>query len=55
MTTMIKIFALAICIALLSSCAKVGSERWCAQLKDTPKAEWSLEDATNFSKHCLKF
>ncbi len=49
--------AVAITLAALSlsSCAKVGSERWCENMKDKPTVEWSIEDATNFAKHCVKF
>lgn len=49
------IFALAFAVTILSSCAKVGSERWCESMKETPKTEWSMDDAANFAKHCVKF
>jgi len=39
---------------LMSSCAsKVGSDAWCAKLKDTSKADWSLNDTKNYAKHCV--
>jgi DUF3012 family protein len=55
MTTVIKILPVVLCLMFLSSCAKVGSERWCDNLKEKPKVEWSVEDASNFAKHCVKF
>ncbi len=49
------------CIALsamillsLGGCApKVGSEKWCANLKAKPKGEWTLNEAENYAKSCI--
>ncbi|MDH5668844.1 MAG: DUF3012 domain-containing protein [Nitrospira sp.] len=47
--------ALIACIAFsLSACApEVGSERWCKNLKEKPKGDWSMNEAGNFTKHCI--
>ncbi len=38
----------------LSACApEVGSDKWCQQLKDKPKGDWSMNEATDFAKHCI--
>jgi hypothetical protein len=37
----------------LSGCTKVGSEAWCAKLKDTPKGDWTANEAADFAKHCI--
>lgn len=38
----------------LAACApEVGSDKWCQQLKDKPKGDWSLNEATDFAKHCI--
>lgn len=38
----------------LSACApEVGSERWCNNLKEKPKGDWSMNEAGNFAKHCV--
>ena len=55
MTTVWKTLSVILCVVFLASCAKVGSERWCNNMKEKPKVEWSIEDATNFTKHCVKF
>lgn len=48
-TTIIVMSAL-----LLSACApEVGSEDWCAALKEKPKGEWTANEAKDFAKHCL--
>ena len=43
------------CVSLfLSACApEIGSERWCNNLKEKPKGDWSMNEATNFTKHCI--
>lgn len=41
-------------VLLLAACsAEPGSERWCKQMKDTPKSEWSASDAGTYTKHCV--
>ncbi|MCW5212940.1 DUF3012 domain-containing protein [Desulfobulbus sp. TB] len=39
---------------MLSGCpAKVGSERWCQNMRDKPKTDWSGSEAVDFAKHCI--
>ena len=41
-------------IASLSGCApEVGSRKWCEKMEDTPKGDWSTNDATAYAKHCV--
>lgn len=40
-------------VIMLSGCAEVGSESWCADLKAKPKGDWSANEATDFAKHCV--
>jgi hypothetical protein len=40
-------------LLLLACAAPVGSAAWCKQMKAKPKADWSLNQATDFAKHCL--
>ena len=41
-------------LALLSACApEVGSERWCAQMKEKPKGDWTANEAADYTKHCI--
>ncbi len=55
MMKLIKVLSVVFCLTLVTSCAKVGSDAWCENMKETPKGEWSMDDATNFTKHCIKF
>jgi hypothetical protein len=49
---------LAILIALLAgACAackpEVGSDAWCKAMRDKPRGEWTLDEATDFAKSCI--
>jgi hypothetical protein len=40
----------------LTSCEPevgVGSDRWCEKMVDTPKSDWSVNDAKAFAQHCI--
>ncbi|MBU1236961.1 MAG: DUF3012 domain-containing protein [Gammaproteobacteria bacterium] len=55
---MIRIARIAIVVVAslfsLSACApEVGSDRWCANLKEKPKGDWSVNEATDYAKHCI--
>lgn len=41
-------------MVVLSACApEIGSEKWCTDMKEKPKADWSANEATDFAKHCI--
>jgi hypothetical protein len=40
-------------IANIHGIAEVGSEKWCGNLKEKPKGDWTANEATDFAKHCL--
>lgn len=49
-----KLVAIASCLTLLTACApEVGSEKWCKQLKEKPKGDWTANEAADYTKHCL--
>jgi len=49
-----RITLVAVVALSLSACApEVGSERWCNNLKEKPKADWSVNEAGNYAKHCV--
>jgi hypothetical protein len=50
--------ALAVCGAAFAlftiACSlQVGSEAWCEKLAETPKGDWSANEAADYAKHCL--
>lgn len=50
-----KIFLVAVlAVVVLNSCApKVGSPEWCAKMEEKPKGDWTLNDAKDYTKHCV--
>ncbi|GAC17421.1 DUF3012 domain-containing protein [Paraglaciecola arctica] len=51
MKKLIGVFAVAL---FLSGCApEIGSEEWCADMKEKPKADWTASEGTDFAKHCI--
>ena len=39
---------------VVSACApEVGSDKWCEQLKEKPKGEWTANEMGDFTKHCI--
>jgi len=32
---------------------EVGSDAWCEKMKETPKGDWSANDAADYAKNCL--
>lgn len=38
----------------LNSCApEIGSEKWCADMKEKSKVDWTATQAKDFAKHCI--
>ncbi len=43
-----------ISLILLSACApEVGSEKWCSQMKEKSKGDWTANELTDYAKHCI--
>lgn len=44
-------------LALLGAVAacspQVGSDAWCEALEKKPKADWSMNEAGDYTKHCV--
>ncbi len=39
---------------MLTACApEVGSEKWCALMKEKQKGDWTANEAADFAKHCI--
>lgn len=49
-----KILLLSLLITQLIACsAEVGSDRWCENLEEKPKGEWTANEAADYAKHCV--
>ena len=52
--TLAASLAAALFASTLFSCTpEVGSKAWCEQMKETPKGDWTGNEAVDFTKHCL--
>ena len=41
-------------ITLLAACSPdIGSEEWCADLKEKSKGDWTVNETKDYAKHCL--
>jgi hypothetical protein len=48
------VFILAMAVAVaLAGCDRVGSEAWCKKQDEKPKSEWSLLEASDYTKYCV--
>jgi hypothetical protein len=45
--------ALFLVLSLTACAPEVGTEAWCEGMKDTPKGEWSANDAKAWGKYCM--
>lgn len=49
-------FALSIALlagALVACKPEVGSEAWCKAMRDQPRGDWTVNEATEFAKSCV--
>lgn len=57
MNTLIKTLTVVIglgFVVAVSGCApEVGSDKWCASLKEKPKGDWTSNELGDFAKHCV--
>jgi len=45
---------LAAVMAFGTACSpEVGSEAWCKQMKEKPKADWTANEAAEYAKSCV--
>jgi len=40
-------------IPLWGCVPEVGSDQWCANLKEKPAGDWSMNEAADYTKHCI--
>lgn len=37
---------------LIACTPEIGSDKWCANMKEKPKADWTANEAIDYTKHC---
>ena len=54
MTKTLVFLLMLVLVSVLAACApEVGSDAWCEDMVETPKGDWSANDATEFAKSCV--
>jgi DUF3012 family protein len=54
MKTSIRLLSVYLFLTLLSACApEIGSEKWCDQMKEKSKGDWTANEIADFTKHCI--
>ena len=49
-----KIIVVVTACWLLSACSpEIGSEKWCKNLEEKPKGEWTANEAKDYTKNCI--
>ena len=52
--SLIRTIAMLSFVCLLAACEpEVGSEQWCSMMQDTPRGDWSANEALDYGRHCL--
>ena len=54
MKTQIRLLIGIISLMFMAACApEVGSDKWCAMMKEKPSGDWTANEAADFTKHCI--
>lgn len=49
-----RLIALIASVLFLSACSvEPGSEKWCAQMEEKSKTEWTFDEGKTYASHCL--
>ena len=47
------VLATAMFVIIAACSPEVGSEDWCNDMKEKDKANWTVNEAKDFAKHCV--
>ena len=47
------LFMTFLAIQLVACGPEIGSEKWCENLEDKPKGDWTANEAVDYTKHCI--
>lgn len=53
MNKMYALLTLLSVLGLVACSPEVGSEKWCSQLDAKDKGDWTMNEATDYTKYCL--
>ncbi len=53
LSTIGTVAALAAALFLAACEPEVGSARWCSMMEETPRGDWTANQALDYGRHCL--
>jgi len=54
MKRVLSVAAAIVALAALPACSpEVGSEAWCKKLDEKPKGDWTANEFSDYTKHCI--
>jgi len=52
-SALIVFASIALGLLALGCAPEVGSEAWCEKMNETPKGDWTANQAADYARHCL--
>lgn len=53
-STMKKLFLAIVVSIVISGCSpEVGSDEWCAKMREKPAGEWTQSETAEYAKNCI--
>lgn len=49
----VRVLAVIGALAITGCAAEVGSDRWCEEMAEKPTGDWTANEATAYTKHCV--
>lgn len=54
MNSFVRVLGVLFLGILITACSpKVGSDEWCKAMKEKPKGDWTANELSDFTKHCI--
>jgi hypothetical protein len=51
---LLNLFIAAVLLLGLAACSpEVGSEKWCQQMENKAKGDWTANQAADYTQHCI--
>ncbi len=47
------VFVAGLVMGIVACAPKVGSEKWCKNLSEKNKGDWTVNEAKDYAKHCI--
>ncbi len=48
-----SVLVMFVAVFVMACEAKIGSERWCENMSEKPKGDWTFNETADYAKHCI--